>query len=101
MLRVVGALLNLTGPVQRDTLEMILPTLPGVGLRLQVVQRTLREEDAAWKPYTMWRISPAGLMWLQRPRRWTNSTPLCSIDAWQLKCPPFSGLGTAGPLVSG
>ena len=43
---VVGALLNLTGAVQRDTLEMLLPPLLGVGLRLQVVQRTLREEDA-------------------------------------------------------
>ena len=44
---VVGALLTLTGPLQPDTLEMTLPQVSGVGLRLQVVQRTLRVEEAA------------------------------------------------------
>lgn len=43
---VVGALLNLTGPVQSDTLEMTLPGRLGVGLRLQVARRTMRAEDA-------------------------------------------------------
>jgi hypothetical protein len=45
--RVLGALVNLTGPTQPDTLEMVLPGRPEVGLRLRVVQKTLREEDSA------------------------------------------------------
>jgi hypothetical protein len=44
--QVVSVLLNLTGPVQPHVLDMTEETLGG-GLRLQVVQRTLREEDAA------------------------------------------------------
>jgi hypothetical protein len=43
---VISVLLNLTGPVQPNVLDMTEATLDG-GLRLQVVQRTLREEDAA------------------------------------------------------
>lgn len=45
--RVCGAVVNLTGPPQPDTLAMDLPGLPDVGLRMKVVLRTLREEDAA------------------------------------------------------
>jgi hypothetical protein len=45
--KVAAALLNLTGPAQPDTLDMRLPDLSGPGLWLQVVQRTMREEDAA------------------------------------------------------
>lgn len=42
---VVAALVNLTGPPQPDTLEMALPA-DAAGLRLKVVVRTLRDEDA-------------------------------------------------------
>jgi hypothetical protein len=45
--QVAAALLNLTGPVQADTLEMLLPLPHAVGLRLKVVLRTFREESAA------------------------------------------------------
>jgi hypothetical protein len=45
--QVMTALLNLTGPRQPDTLEMHLPDVPGVGLRLQTQLRTMREESAA------------------------------------------------------
>jgi hypothetical protein len=45
--QVAAAVVNLTGPAQEDTLEMILPGEAGAGLRLQVVVRTLRDEDAA------------------------------------------------------
>jgi hypothetical protein len=45
--RVCGAVVNLTGPPQPDTLAMDLPGLPDIGLRLKVVLRTLRDEDAA------------------------------------------------------
>src|SRR5581483_2778837 len=44
--RVLGALVNLTGPAQPDTLEMRLIDPAGVGLRFQVILRTLRDEDA-------------------------------------------------------
>jgi hypothetical protein len=44
--RVAAALLNLTGPEQPDTLTMCLPGMTDYGLRLRVVQRTLREESA-------------------------------------------------------
>jgi hypothetical protein len=44
--QVVSVLLNLTGAVQPYVLDMTEQTLDGGGLRLQVVQRTLREEDA-------------------------------------------------------
>lgn len=44
--RVLGALVNLTGAVQTDRLEMTLPGRPKHGLRLWVVLKTLREEDA-------------------------------------------------------
>jgi hypothetical protein len=43
---VAGALLNLTGPVQPDTVDMRLPGMEQYGLSLRVVLRTLREEDA-------------------------------------------------------
>jgi hypothetical protein len=45
--QVVGVVLNLTGPAQPDVLDITEATLGGAGVRLQVVQRTLREEDAA------------------------------------------------------
>jgi hypothetical protein len=45
--QVVSVLLNLTGAVQPHVLDMTEETLDAGGLRLQVVQRTLREEDAA------------------------------------------------------
>jgi hypothetical protein len=44
--RAVGALVNLTGPAQPDTLAMALGGPTGVGLRFQVILRTLRDEDA-------------------------------------------------------
>jgi hypothetical protein len=44
--QVVSVLLNLTGAVQPHVLDMTEEALDGGGLRLQVVQRTLREEDA-------------------------------------------------------
>lgn len=43
---VIGGLVNLTGPVQNETLVMNLPGRPDVGLRLRVILRTLREENA-------------------------------------------------------
>ncbi len=45
--RVAAAVVNLTGPPQPDTLTMTLPGMADFGLRLRVVQRTLRDEDAA------------------------------------------------------
>ncbi len=45
--RVVAAVVNLTGPAQPDALDMRLDAPAGVGLRLQVVVRTLRTEGAA------------------------------------------------------
>ena len=45
--RVAGAVLNLTGPEQGKVLHMVLPGAGGAELRLQVIQRTMREEDAA------------------------------------------------------
>jgi hypothetical protein len=45
--RVVGAVLNLTGPVQENVLRMALAGGTEVELRLAIIQRTLREEDAA------------------------------------------------------
>jgi hypothetical protein len=45
--QVAAALLNLTGPIQPDTLEMLLPVPKDWGLRLKIVLRTLREESAA------------------------------------------------------
>lgn len=45
--QVAVALVNLTGPVQPDTLEMLLPVSADFGLRLKVVLRTMREESAA------------------------------------------------------
>jgi hypothetical protein len=45
--RVAAALLNFTGPAQPDTLTMCLPGMADYGLRLRIVQRTMREEDAA------------------------------------------------------
>jgi hypothetical protein len=45
--QVAAALVNLTGPVQPDTLEMLLPIAADFGLRLKVVLRTMREESAA------------------------------------------------------
>jgi len=44
---VAGALLNLTGPAQKPLLEMLLSTVPEIGLRFNVLVRTLREEEAA------------------------------------------------------
>jgi hypothetical protein len=44
--QIVGVVLNLTGPAQADVLDSTEATLGGGGVRLQVVQRTLREEDA-------------------------------------------------------
>ncbi len=44
---VLSALLNLTGRVQPDVLEMQMPGESGVGLRFQTVVHTMREEDAA------------------------------------------------------
>jgi hypothetical protein len=44
---VFGALVNLTGPAQADTLAMPLPGVADCGLRLKIVLRTLRDEDAA------------------------------------------------------
>jgi hypothetical protein len=45
--QVVSLLLNLTGPAQDGTLDMSEPALDGQGLRLSVVVRTLRDDDAA------------------------------------------------------
>jgi hypothetical protein len=45
--RVAVALLNLTGPRQESVLDMTLPGLAEVGIRMGVRQRTMREEDAA------------------------------------------------------
>jgi hypothetical protein len=45
--RIAGAVLNLTGAVQENVLHMALAGESGVELRLQIIQRTLREEDAA------------------------------------------------------
>ncbi len=45
--QVIGVVLNLTGPAQPNVLDMTEQTLDGAGTRLQVVQRTLRDEDAA------------------------------------------------------
>jgi hypothetical protein len=45
--QIISVVLNLTGPAQPDVLDMTETTLGGAGLRLQVVQRTLRDEDAA------------------------------------------------------
>ncbi len=44
---VAAAVINLTGPVQPHVLEMPIPGVPDAGLRLQVVQLTVREESAA------------------------------------------------------
>jgi hypothetical protein len=43
---VAGMVLNLTGPAQVDTLDMRQPELDDAGALLQVVQVTMREEDA-------------------------------------------------------
>jgi hypothetical protein len=59
--QVLSVLLNLSGPVQNHVLDMTEVTLDGAGLRLEVVQRTLREEDAAG---TLARIASGEL---QRP----------------------------------
>jgi hypothetical protein len=45
--QVVAAVVNLTGAPQNDTLEMALPGLASPVVRIQVVTRTMREEDAA------------------------------------------------------
>jgi hypothetical protein len=45
--QVIGAVLNLTGAVQPNVLDMTEATLNGQGLRIGVVQRTLREEVAS------------------------------------------------------
>ncbi len=45
--RVAAALLNLTGPVQNDTLDMRLPGMEEFGLWWRLVLRTMRDEDAA------------------------------------------------------
>jgi len=45
--QVIAVLLNLTGAVQPHVLDMTEPALNDAGLRLEVVQRTLREEDSA------------------------------------------------------
>jgi hypothetical protein len=45
--QVVAAVVNLTGAPQGDTLEMSLPGLASPVVRLQVVTRTMRDEDAA------------------------------------------------------
>ena len=45
--KVIGAVLNLTGAVQPNVLDMTEETLDGQGLRIGVVQRTMRGEDAA------------------------------------------------------
>jgi hypothetical protein len=45
--QVIGAVLNLTGAVQPHVLDMTEATLDGAGLSITVLQRTLREEDAA------------------------------------------------------
>jgi hypothetical protein len=45
--QVLSVLLNLTGAEQPNVLDMTDATLGGAGLRIEVVQRTLREEDAA------------------------------------------------------
>jgi hypothetical protein len=42
-----GAVLNLTGPPQPDTLDMRVPGLGDAGCWFRPVRRTLREEDAA------------------------------------------------------
>ncbi len=44
---VYSILLNLTGPIQPDILDMTTPDLGGSGLWLRPLQITLREEDAA------------------------------------------------------
>ncbi len=44
--QVIAALVNLTGPPQPDTLDMVLPGIDTPGLNLRVGVRTLREEDA-------------------------------------------------------
>jgi hypothetical protein len=45
--QIIGIVLNLTGPAQPDVLDTTETTLGGAGMRLRVVQRTLRNEDAA------------------------------------------------------
>jgi hypothetical protein len=45
--QVLSVLLNLTGAVQPNVLDMTEETLDGAGLHIDIVQRTLREEDAA------------------------------------------------------
>src|SRR5262249_13445850 len=45
--RVAVAVGNLTGKVQAHQLDMMLPGVEGVGIRMGVRQRTLREEDAS------------------------------------------------------
>ncbi|MDQ2731264.1 MAG: hypothetical protein M3Y56_06360 [Armatimonadota bacterium] len=45
--QVISALVNLTGAVQPNILEMQMPGGSSVGLRFQTVVRTMREEDAA------------------------------------------------------
>jgi hypothetical protein len=45
--QIIGVVLNLTGPRQRDVLDTTEETLGGAGMRLQVLQLTLRDEDAA------------------------------------------------------
>lgn len=45
--QVIGAVVNLTGAVQPNTLDMTEAMLDGAGLFIAVLQKTLREEDAA------------------------------------------------------
>lgn len=79
---VVGALLNLTGPVQQDTLEMLLPTVPGVGVRLQVLQRTLRTEEASGTLQAISRgdLARCILPWIPLMRGGAESS---TIEGWQ------------------
>ena len=45
--QVLSVLLNLTGALQPNVLDMTETTLDGAGLRMEIVQRTMREQDAA------------------------------------------------------
>jgi hypothetical protein len=69
--QVLSVLLNLTGAVQPNVLDMTETTLDGAGSRIEIVQRTMREEDAA---ATLRRIASDEL-----PLR----VAVDSVDAWR------------------
>lgn len=79
---VAAALLNLTGGVQSDVLQMDLVNPGSAGLRLQIILRTMSEEDSAdlLERIRLGSTSRAMLSWIPLMR---NADTPAIIDAWK------------------